>query len=202
MEKLQASAKDLPDLKSLSLDEYSESTNPKLSAFERFPGEIRNEIYSYLLDSDASKNFDPKHWCNKYIFHPAILGVNKQIYREAHSIFYRKNNIITAVIYDSNVRRAMDVYEVAYHSSRYSQSVHGRLAHVVIKPRWLEWDTSVENRKPQVFVLVGPEIKSFVRFLEVYGQSVYEIKPTSSQLVPTTNTFCRACMECRSWNQL
>jgi len=60
----------------------------KVFGFLRLPGELRNKVYRHLL-SAAYTSKGLSNIC--YDFEPAILRVNRQIYKEARSILYEDN---------------------------------------------------------------------------------------------------------------
>ncbi|MCJ1485100.1 hypothetical protein MMC06_005273 [Schaereria dolodes] len=63
----------------------------ELSPFERLPGELRTQIYTYLLDA----NFLPPDLtdgCRQ--LHTSVLRVNRRTYHEAKAILYQSNTFI------------------------------------------------------------------------------------------------------------
>ena len=75
----------------------------EVSLFEKFPTEIRNQIYSYLLSfryteiehyAKLDAHMRPIH-LQTFRFHPAILQTNKFINKEASSFLYAENLFIS-----------------------------------------------------------------------------------------------------------
>lgn len=68
------------------------ATTPPKVGFLCLPVELRNEIYRDLLSTQRTKRYYDLGY-SSYHFDFAILGTNRQIYHEAHSIF-RENKFI------------------------------------------------------------------------------------------------------------
>jgi hypothetical protein len=64
--------------------------------FEAFPPEVRNEIYRYLLSTQACKVIRSRHYSSgcSYHFHTAILRTSSIISQEAHGVLYKDNLLI------------------------------------------------------------------------------------------------------------
>jgi len=84
-----------------------------LSTFEKLPVEIRRKIYGELLKANRVRQ-PPDHLlvCN-YHFQAAILGVNKQINREAHDMLYQDNRFIVVSCNWEMICEVMGNHEVA-----------------------------------------------------------------------------------------
>ncbi len=84
-----------------------------LSTFEKLPVEIRRKIYDDLLKANRVRQ-PPDHLlvCN-YHFQTAVLGVNKQIHREAHDTLYQDNRFIVVSCNWELISKVMANHEVA-----------------------------------------------------------------------------------------
>lgn len=85
----------------------------KLSTFEKLPVEIRRKIYDELLKADRVREPPDQFLVCDYHFKTAILGVNKQIYREAHETLYHDNCFIVVSCNWEWIYKVMANHEVA-----------------------------------------------------------------------------------------
>jgi hypothetical protein len=70
------------------------SQNARLRDNFPIPPELRNHIYSYLLDAKYTRVDRSRVGDRAYKFHTQILGVNRQIHDEAEEYLYKKNVFI------------------------------------------------------------------------------------------------------------
>lgn len=118
-----------------------------MGTFARFPGEIRNQIYRYLL-TDEYHPLEPqgrsKHDSTiKKDLHPKILRICKAIHDEAISIFYEENSFRFEYPFDC-VRWAWGYKELFLGPERPSAELR-RMKKVSILPNTLSWSRYVQS---------------------------------------------------------
>ncbi|EPS42652.1 hypothetical protein H072_3391 [Dactylellina haptotyla CBS 200.50] len=151
------------------MENKNKPPEPSRLTFEGLPPEIRNQIYSYLLDiKNCDKSVDDNAVQKSHLY-PNILRTNKKIYRDAHGVLYGASGpVVTVTYYDSYVKKNLEDDIVYFFPSRYSRSVAGRQLHIIVRPTFI----SKEERQPYVFVLVGMEnIRRFSRYLRFLNWS-------------------------------
>lgn len=84
-----------------------------LSTFEKLPVEIRRKIYDNLLKANRVRQPPDQYLVCNYHFQTAVLGVNKQIYREAHDTLYKDNRFIVVSCNWELISKVMINHEVA-----------------------------------------------------------------------------------------
>lgn len=118
-----------------------------VSRFEQLPGELRNQIYKYLLSSEYAKIVkkdttgysekrivETKHLGTKfYKFNTAIFRVNRNVGRESQAFFYDTNRFVKVLTNSAiAVRCAIENLPVAYpeDSTRMCRYVLDAIIHV------------------------------------------------------------------------
>ncbi|KAF7192689.1 hypothetical protein HII31_05961 [Pseudocercospora fuligena] len=105
-------------LKAPSVEE-TERPRPSL---QNLPQEMRDEIYSYLLDADTVKYTpDYKSFCHSsdysihggtahtYRFHTGLFGVNKEVAANSHKYFLSQNSIVEFKFVCPGIRRLLNI---------------------------------------------------------------------------------------------
>ena len=77
----------------MDLRPLSSALPPPRASFLGLPLELRNEIYRHLLSTHYTR-LDLGLGRARYLFHPAILAINRQIYDESTAVLRQENKFI------------------------------------------------------------------------------------------------------------
>ncbi|KXT04184.1 hypothetical protein AC578_96 [Pseudocercospora eumusae] len=149
-------------LKAPSMEE-TERPRPNL---QNLPQEMRDEIYSYLLDADTVK-YTPDYksfshsseyseyggTAHSYRFHTGIFGVNKEVAANSHKYFLSQNSIIKFNFVCPGMPRLLHVGDVpilADHSFDYFDHYSFKISLSSLKglPEILTWDSGDMHEVP------------------------------------------------------
>ena len=162
-----------------------------LSRFERAPGEIRNQIYKYLLSSEYAtivkkkKSDHTQEQLNEieylgtesfqfgmksYKYSTAIFCTNKTIGRESRFFFYHENRFVKLVTNSIDILSCATVnVPVVYEKDAEKFSRHVYEAVIVARPRPRAF-VQAERRHHEV-VLVANDVPIFIEHLRIIEAS-------------------------------
>ncbi|KAF3940995.1 hypothetical protein ABW19_dt0209615 [Dactylella cylindrospora] len=163
------------------------SKRGKLSRFESLPGELRNEIYRYLLDPGLNRDdskprsdliIDPLAESgititNSFAIHTGILRANRRIYQEAQGYLYEKLGPVVTVncnFFGYIYKRLYDNQYLAWNAKgdRW-KDVYGREAHLSV--RYTGVSRGLDRSEGTLVLLGMQEIEDFAKWLQIIETS-------------------------------
>jgi len=153
----------------------SETTGNSVSLLERMPGEIRNQIYRYLLSveyativkRDTTGYFEERivetsHLGNQsYKFSTSILRLNKNIAHESQDFFYHRNRFVR-ISTNSKAVFSCATNHVPVVCQHAAIKFEGHLLNAVVH-------CNATDIRPDIYqtVLVGKDVPTFIEHLQV-----------------------------------
>ncbi|KAI9799613.1 MAG: hypothetical protein M1833_003928 [Piccolia ochrophora] len=156
------------------------------------PPELRNDIYRRLLSADYVEARDSKSKTRRSKYSPAILGTNRQLYREASSILIDENAFVLVITNQHGL--AARLYEKCRFNRIVSDHDLDNFPHSALVVN-LRWEAAVEESdgpwepEDDYLLLLRRDLDDFISaFLGLYFQGYMDIDDMFLELTLCSKT--------------